>query len=376
MKSRLIVIALVLAVIGYLFQSCRPPSPDKEFRIGAVIALTGKGSTYGERALKGMQLAVDELNKTPLFQERHIKLIVEDSQSTAIQALSAFRKLVDLDHVPVAIGFVLSDEVLTCAPVANEKHVVLLTTAAGSDKIKDAGDYVFRNRESGAAQAKAIARACVEQFKFKEVAILYSTSANGVSYRDGFKEAIGGLGGTVSTSVGYNEGKTDYRAEIEQLRGASVRAVYLAGFDSEMGLILKQAKEVGFRPQFFASPGAISPKLLEIAGDGAEGLVCGSAPFNLESDDPHVQAFAKGFKGRFNEEPDWIAANSYDAIYLLANLFEKGSASAEQIKSGLYATKNFAGVGGLTTFDEDGEVSKPIVLARVLGGKFALMKPE
>lgn len=370
MKSRLIVTTLALAAIGSFFQSCRPSSANEEFRVGAVLALTGRGSTYGERALKGMQLAVDELNKTDSFNKRPIKLFVEDSQSTAAQALSAFQKLIEIDHIPVAIGFVLSDEVLTCAPVANEKQVVLLTTAAGSDKIKDAGDYIFRNRESGTAEAEAMAKACVEQFKVSEVAILYSTSANGVSYRDGFNEAVKKKGGTVIASVGFNEGKTDYRAEIEQLRVKAPKAVYLAGLDNEMGLILKQAKEVGFAAQFFASAGAVSEKLLEIAGSAAEGLVCGSAPFNAESREPHVNAFVTGFRARFNESPDWIAANSYDAIYLLANLFENGSATGEQLKVGLYQTKDFPGVGGQTSFDRDGEVSRPIVLMRVMGGKF------
>ena len=320
-------------------------------------------------------MAVDELNTTAFFQEHPLKLIIEDSQSSAPRALSAFKKLIEVDHVPVVVGFVLSDEVLTSAPVANDKKVVLLTTAAGSDKIKDAGDYVFRNRESGETQSEAIARACVEYFKCKDVAILHSTSANGVSYRDGFRKAIESLGGRVGVSIGYNEGKTDYRAEIEQLRAKSPRAVYMAGLDHEMGLILKQSKELGFAPQFFASAGAISSKLLEIAADGAEGLVCGSAPFNSESDDLRVRAFAEGFKRRFNETPDWIAANSYDAIYLLADLFKNGSATAEQLKTGLYGIKDFPGVGGRTTFDQNGEVTKPILLVVVKSGKFTPFKP-
>lgn len=370
MKSKLLAASVWLLFVACLFQACKPSPQHQEFRVGAVLALTDRGATYGERAKKGMVLAADELNATSFFQKQPLKLIIEDSQSSAPRALSAFKKLIDVDHVPVVVGFVLSDEVLTCAPVANAQKVILLTTAAGSDKIKDAGDYVFRNRESGTAQSEAIARACVERFKIKEAAILYSTSANGVSYRDAFKDAIEKAGGSIVASVGYNEGKTDYRAEIEQLRAKSPKAVYLAGLDHEMGLILKQSKEVGFAPQFFATAGAISSKLLDIAGDGAEGLVCGSAPFNLESDDPRVQAFVKGFKARFNEDPDWIAANSYDAIYLLAELYKKGAATAEQLKSGLYATKDYPGVGGRTTFDSFGEVSKPILLVRVAGKKF------
>lgn len=367
------VFSIIITSIIFFYSGCAKKE-EKEHKIGVVLSLTDRGATYGQRALKGMQLATDEINAKEPFHSHPIKLIVEDSKSSAQQALSAFRKLIDIDHVVVTAGFVLSDEVLTCAPVANEKKVVLLTTAAGSDKIKDAGDYIFRNRESASLQTHAIASACVERFGIKEIAILHSNSANGVSYRDGFKDAVEKLGGRIITSVGYNEGKTDYRSEIEQLKAKSPKAVYLAGLDNEMGLILKQSKEVAFKTQFFASPGGISQKLLDIAKNGAEGLICGSAPFNVDSEDQRVRAFILAFKARFDESPDFIAANSYDAIYMITDIFKKGAKNGNQIKEGLYSIKDYPGVGGTTTFDFNGEVNKPIGLVQVEAGKFQPIK--
>ncbi len=358
----------LVAVAVFLLLMLRKPRPV-DYRVGAVLSLTGRGGTYGHRALNGMRLALEELNATEPFRDRPIRLVVEDSQSSASQALSGFRKLIDFDHVPVAIGFVLSDEVLTCAPVANERKVVILSTAAGSDEIRDAGDYIFRNREGFSLQTDALAHACVER-QLKEVAILHSNAANGISYRDSFRRALEQLGGSVPLAAGYNEGKTDYRAEIEQLRTAAPRAVFLAGLDQEIGLILKQARDVGFSPQFFASAGAISQKALEIAGEAAEGLICASAPFDAASPDPRLRTFAKAFTARFGDPPDFIAANSYDAIYMLASLFKNDAEDSEQIKAGLYGIKDFPGIGGVTTFDQYGEVAKPITLVVVRGGRF------
>lgn len=373
MKKRSWIFLMVLFFSTIAIASCNSSKPA-DFKIGIVLSLTDRGATYGKRALNGMQLAVQEINKNEPFRTHPIKLIVEDSKSSASQALSSFKKLIDYDHIQVAVGFVLSDEVLTCAPVADEKRVVLLTTAAGSDKIKDAGDYIFRNRESASFQTEKIAAACVQRFGMKEIAILNSNSANGISYRDGFKAAVEKLGGKIITAVGYNEDKTDYHAEIEQLRAKAPNAAYLAGLDKEMGLILKQAKEVGFKTQFFASAGAISEKLLETASGAAEGLVCGSAPFNAESNDPRVNAFISAYKTSYGELPDFIAANSYDAIYMISDLFKKGANNGEQIKAGLYAIKDYPGVGGRTTFDSFGEVTKPIALVQVQNNKFVLMK--
>ena len=316
-----------------------------------VLSLTGRGATYGKRALNGIQLATDELNKSAAFADQPLKLVVEDSQSTSMGALTSFRKLIDVDHVPVVVGMLLSDEVLTCAPVANETKTVLFTPGAGSSKIRDAGDYVFRNREDASLQAGAIARLAFERFGHKRIAILHSNAANGLSYRDSFKKALETLGGSIAATVAYNEGKTDYRAEVNQLQQAAPEAVYLAGHDTEMGAILKQSRELAFKPQFYASAGAVSKKLLKIAGDGAEGMICATAAFDAGSDDPRVHAFVIAFEERFGEPPDWVAANAYDAIGIVARAIEKGGATSDAIKATLYTTQGFPGVSGNTSFE-------------------------
>lgn len=196
-KSAIVIISAVIGLIIIFSFGCSRKE-EKEFKVGVVLSLTGRGATYGERALRGMQLAVDELNRTEDFQKKPIVLLIEDSNSSAQQSLSAFRKLIEVNQISVAVGFVLSDEVLTCAPLANEKKVVLLTTAAGSDEIKNAGDYIFRNRESASFQTEAIAKVCIENFGFKDVAILHSNSANGLSYARNFQSEVEHLGGKIT----------------------------------------------------------------------------------------------------------------------------------------------------------------------------------
>jgi len=366
----LAIAATLVAVIAFLAVVTKAPKRPAEYRIGAVLAQTDRGATYGKRALNGMLLATDEVNRRDFFRGHALRLIVEDSQSKATQALSAFQKLIDQDHVPVAVGFVLSDEVLSCAPVADRRKVVLFSTAAGSDKIKDAGDYVFRNRESAALQAEAIASACVKRFGIRQVGVLHSNSANGISYRDAFVSAAQRLGATIVGTVAYNEGKTDYRAEIQQIRAMGPAGVYLAGLDQELGLILKQSRELAFTPRFFASAGGVSQKLLEVAGSAAEGLVCATAPFDPTASEPRVRAFADEYRRRFGSSPDFIAANSYDAVMLIADLVEGGARTGEEIKTALYGVRDYPGIGGNTTFDRFGEVAKPLQVVEVVSGEF------
>lgn len=369
-----IALSIVIVVIAFAVINVRDHSQNLGYRIGVVLPLTGRAATYGERSLNGISLAADQLNSTTPFTDYPIKLIVEDSQSKATHAVSSFRKLVDIDKVPVVVGLLTSDEALSCAPVAEQTKTVLFSPGAASTKLKDAGDYIFRNRESTDLQAKAIAKACIERSGRNGIAVLHANAANAVSYRDSFIKAVEDIGGNVLGVVAFNEGKTDYRAEIEQLRALNPKAVYLAGYDTELGIILKQCKEVGFAVDFYASAGAVSKKLLEIAKEGAEGLVCATAPFEANSQDPHIKAFVSSFEERYGKSPDWLAANSYDAIQILASILKKGAKTAEQIKEGLYATKNYPGVAGITTFDEYGEVIKPITIVIVKNGSFLLQK--
>lgn len=367
----------LVAVLALSALGCsQEPEAPQEYKIGAVLSLTGRGGTYGEKARNGMQLAVDEVNSGEL-RETPLRLVVEDSQSSRQQAQAAFRRLVDQEKVFVAVGFLLSDEVLACAPLANQRKVVLFSPFAGSDDIKNAGDYVFRNRESASRQAEAIARVAVERFGEKRFAILHSKSSNGISYRDAFVDAVVRLGiANPPPTVSFEEGRSDYRKELTQLQAREPEAVYLAGLDRELGLILKQADEMGFRPQFFASAAAISPRLLEIAGRSSEGLVGGSAPFDPGSDSPRVQAFVRAYSQRFGHEPDFLAANAYDAIHLIANQVRSGATDGEKLKAGLYAVRDYDGIGGKTTFDAYGEVEKPITLVQVRDGSFRPLTAE
>ncbi|MDL1985617.1 MAG: ABC transporter substrate-binding protein, partial [Deltaproteobacteria bacterium] len=312
--------------------------------------------------------AVDQVNSDT--QHNPIKLIVEDSQSQASRAVTSFTKLVNINKVPVIAGLLTSDEALACAPLAIKHKVVLFTPGAISEKLKEAGSYVFRNRESVELQTAAIANECVERTEGGKIAILHANAANAISYRDTFMAACEALGANIVGSVPFNEGKMDYRSELEQLRALSPASVYLAGYDSELGLILKQAREIGLEVNFFASAGAVTPKLLEIAPKGAEGLIAASASFDPQSTVPYVRDFVDAYTARFGKEPDWLAANSYDAIQMLAQIAEKNQFDSQQIRDGLIGMKNFPGVSGTTTFDRNGGVKKSIALVRVQNGKF------
>ncbi len=358
---------LALIVIGVLvYQNSFKKNADN--KIGVILSLTGKGASYGNRSLNGIKIAVDELNSRDFFKKNKIVLVTEDSKSNANNAVMAFEKITTIDNASIVIGMVLSDEVLACAKLANEREVVILSPGAGSIAITEAGPYIYRNRESAYTQADAIAKACYDLNK-TEVAILYSNAANGISYKDAFKKSLRKYNGNISIEIGFNEGLNDYQAEIERVLQSKPNAIYLAGVDREIGLIIKQAAELKNNVQLFASAGAVTPKLLEIAGKGAEGLITVSESFDPTDKAVKESVFVKNYLNKYGELPEWVAANSYEATMLIGKLIEGGCKTGKDFKHAL-DTVSFQSFSGTLTFDNNGDVIKSTRLLKVENGEF------
>jgi branched-chain amino acid transport system substrate-binding protein len=144
MKKFWIVIGVVAAILAILFIATQTKKELMEIKIGAIFALTGDAAPYGERAKRGVELALEEINKGGI-KGRKIKITYEDSQGNPQKAVSAFLKLINLDKVKFILGPLSTTEVLAIAPMAEKEKILILTPTASAPQITKAGDYIFRN---------------------------------------------------------------------------------------------------------------------------------------------------------------------------------------------------------------------------------------
>jgi len=140
--------------------------------------------------------------------------------------------------------------------------------------------------------------------------------------------------------------------------------------------VLKQAKELGVVASFMSCIMFEDPKILEIAGAAAEGVIYAYPAYDTGSDQENVSTFVKSFKAQYDLLPDIYAASSYDAATILVSAMRKGGVLAEQIRDGLYSIKDFPGVTGKTTFDKKGDVEKSIGIKKVQNGTFIWVEAE
>ena len=367
-EYKLIFISVAFLVI---FSAGCVKKNEKEIKIGAVLSLTGKAASYGDWARKGIALAVEQLNKTDKLR---FEVVQEDSGGDPKNAVSAMEKLISVNKVPVVIGFITSSEFLACAPIAEQRKIVMITPVAGAPLDRKDGSYVFRTRESGVAQSKIVADYIYNTLKIKKASVLYENAANAIAYKDVFLDTYQSYGGQIVQLLSYDEGQTDYRSTLAKIKANPVDALYMPGVGKVIGQILVQANELGIKSKFFSSAGIEDPELFRIAGEKANGIVFGSPAFSLGSEESYMHNFIESYREYFNEDPSVYAANAYDAIMLVAEAFKFGKRASDEIKDYLYSTSDYKGASGKITFEKNGEVNKPVILKIIQNGQFLPLK--
>lgn len=368
-KPRIVIAILVILVLAIVFVSIQIRKEPTEIKIGVINSLTGSAAPYGENAQNGIQLAIDEINGRGGIKGREVKILVEDDETNPQKAVSACRKLINTDRVPIIIGPLSSSSAMACAPIANEAKTVLLSSGAATPSLTEAGDYIFRNRAPGQLEAIQTADFAYDHLELRRMAIFYINTDYGVGFKDIFREHFEHLGGEVVFLDSFDQGQSDFRTQITKMKAHNPDGIYILGVPIEVGHILRQAAELGFKPKFLMN-NMEDYNLIEIAGNAAEGVFFAIPVFDPNNPNPKIQNFVNAYKEGYGRLPDMFAADGYDAVYLVKLAIEKGDYDGESIKNTLYTIQDFPGVNGKITFDENGDVIKPLTIKTVKNGKF------
>jgi branched-chain amino acid transport system substrate-binding protein len=342
-------------------------------KIGCITPLTGEGATYGAATQKGLDLAKEEINSKGGLNGKPISIIYEDDQMSPRVGTNALQKLMSIDKVPVIVGAFGSSVTLAIAPIAERGKTVLFSASSTADEIKDSGAYIFRNVPPNRGQGKTAAEFALDHLHAKTASVLKINNDYGVSLTDSFSSSFEKGGGRILSDESYNQGATDFRAQLTKIREEHPDIVFYPGHYQECGLILKQARELGIAGTFVGGDGSYSPELIQIAGPAAEGSYYTLMAMGYGVSDKEIQTFSSAFKAKYGQEPDVYAAYAYDALMIIADAIRRGGYTSDGIKSALYSTKAYKGVTGITSFDSNGEVSKPFGLYQVKDGKFDLL---
>jgi len=359
---------IIIASFLVFFNSCG--KDVDQVKIGVIMPLTGNAAVYGVPSLNAMKLAVEEFlieNETDKVQ---IKLVSEDSQANPAMGVSAIQKLISADRIQAVLGPLASGVSLACAPVAEKNKVIMLTPSSSTPALTNAGEYIFRTELSELQGGFAQADIGFEKLGYKNIACVYINNDYGASLFDVFKKRFEEIGGTLVYAEGFTQGTTDFKTILSKITSLELDAIFIISHDEILNFV-RQMAELNLSVPVYTTPVFEDQRNLEKLGDLAEGIIYTYyGEFDPSSKKEIIKNFIDNYRSKYNESPTYYAALAYDATWVLLKALKKNNYKFENLKDVLAKTKDFIGVTGKMSFDQNGDILKPVSLKKVKAKKF------
>ena len=346
-------------------------------KVGGLLEMTGGSASFGISSKNGIDLALKKINEKGVLGGKKLSLVVADTKSEASEATNAMQKVISQDKVVAVIGPNQSSAVIAAGAINNGSKVVDITPMGTNPdvtvdpKTKKVKPYSFRTCFIDPFQGTVMASFASNELKVKKAAIyIDNTSDYAKGLAQFFKEKFVKNGGQVVIEEAYLQKDTDFKSTLTKIKAAQPDFIYIPGYYQEVGLIVKQAREMGITVPMAGGDGWDSAKLPEIAGKAALENTFFSSLYSPDDTSDLNKEFVAEYKKAYNTNPDVFAALAYDSTLLVAKAIEDaGSADPAKIAEAMAKIKGFKGVSGEVTFNEEHNPIKSAVIIEHKDGK-------
>lgn len=273
-KNLLVILSLVLTLS--MLAGCSKPATDNDeadtIKIGVNYELSGGVATYGQGLNDGVKMAFEEINAAGGLFGKQFEVITVDNKSEDTESANVSAKLATRDKVVALLGPATSGNTKAASPAANQNKIPLISGSATADDVTIDADgkvreYIFKTCFSDSFQGVMMAEFAITDLGFSNAAILAdSTSDYAVGLSKAFTDTYVGKGGKILSEEFYQAGDNDFRAVLTNLKALNPEVLFVPGYYEEVGLIVRQARELGLNVPILGADGYESPKLTEIAG--------------------------------------------------------------------------------------------------------------
>lgn len=334
--------------------------------IAGIAPLTGSLASWGEGAVNGYNLAIEEINAAGgvTIDGKSYKLesaVFADDKSDATEAVSAYNNCVSYD-ISAVIGSCSSSCTLSFVDTAQQSGMLVITPYSTNATICKTGDYIFRECFSDANQGPTLAKMATEEFGAKNIAIV---AAEDSDYCAGLAEAMEGaldeLADVSYEHYGCVTTDTDYTAQISKAieQGAEV-LIYPNNYDTVPNFV-SQARDAGFD----------GPILGGDAWDGTD--VTGYetkfnncyylAHLDLSADTEAVKNYVSAYTEKYGEDGlNAVSSLYYDTVKMLVKAMEAANSYDPAVVKDTLLGMEYESMGGTITYDENGDAVKPFTV--------------
>jgi branched-chain amino acid transport system substrate-binding protein len=312
------------------------------------------------------QLAADEINAKGGIGGRRIEIVAYDDHSSSAEAVRAFQRAVNDDHVSAVIASYTSEVVLALEPWAARLKMVMITPGAASDVITsniakdyDANKYTFHGYLTSSSLARLVCDSAkdmlVNGYKMKTAVVMSEDAAWTKPLDAGYVKCLPDIGLRVLDEIRFSPDTTDFTPIFNKIEGLKPDVI-ITGI-SHVGTqptVQWKSQQVPI-PMFGVSAQATNPTFWKDTNGATEGVlyqsVSGPGVAVSEKTLPFVDAFVK----KNGIAPSYAGYTAYDDVYIIAEAVARANTTdSDKLVTAMEAT-DFNGTIGRVTFLPKGD---------------------
>jgi branched-chain amino acid transport system substrate-binding protein len=347
--STLVLAAAALVLTGQVAKA--------DITVATAGPMTGQYASFGAQMKAGAEQAVADINAAGGVLGQQLKLAVGDDACDPKQAVAVANDMVR-QGVKLMAGHFCSGSSIPASKVYEEEGILMISPASTNPKLtEEGGPNVFRVCGRDDQQGEVAGAFLAKQYAGKKIAFVHDKTAYGKGLADETLKSYKAAGGKEVMYEAYTAGEKDYSALVSKLKQAGVDVLYVGGYHTEAGLIVRQMREQGMNTVLVSGDALVTDEYWSITGPAGEGTLMTFSPDPRKNEKaaPIVKAFrAKGV------EPEGYVLYTYAVMQIFKQAAEKaGSADIGKILPVLQSGMKFDTVLGDLSFDKKGDVTLP-----------------
>lgn len=352
----------------------------EELKVGAIVTLSGAGASWGQAMLHAAELAADDVNArggVDLGGHRHkVRIIAYDDKYQASEAVTAANRLVFEDQVKFIIGPVGSAAALAVAPIAQKNKVVMLTLAFTTKALTADKSFSFRPNLSTVETAQPQIDWIVKNKGVKKVGALFPNDETGQQIASDLEKAYAKAGAQLHAREFFERERVDMMPLLTRIIAKGVDAIELDGnAPGSAGLIVKQARELGFKGLIIRSGGPATAEIVNVAGiQATEGMLVNTP---IDPANAQIKNYTERYFAKYRKPMNGFSPAFYDGTHMLLQAIAAAGAAddGDKVRIRLESIRDYSGIQGHLSwtgkdvYGSNHQINAPFHIAAVRDGK-------
>ncbi|MDA8239599.1 MAG: ABC transporter substrate-binding protein [Nitrospiraceae bacterium] len=371
---------VMVSILCILMMAASPVLAADTIKVGAILAVTGPASFLGAPEAKTLEMMTEEINRKGGIMGKKIDLIIKDSGASPEKALSFAKQLIEEDKVLAIIGPSTSGETMKIKNVAEEGKTILLSCAAAEVIVNPVAKYVFKTPQNDSFAVIKIFDQ-MKKMKISKIGVLSSNTGFGQAGKAQIEKMAPEHQIQIVANEVYDKAATDLTAEVTKVKASGAQAIVNWSIEPAQAIVIKNARQIGFKGPIFQSHGFGNIKYVQAAGPAADGVIFPAGRLLVANELPKsnkqkavLMAYKKDYERRFKEDASTFGGHAYDAMLILTKAIEKAhSTNEEAVRNAIENLKGVVGTGGIFNFspqDHNGLSIGSFEMLTVKKGKF------